>query len=338
MSILQKPREDNETSKLEIKKIPVLKQLPEMLEVETELRKVLQRAKGMIHETCTGLLNAGGKRIRPLLTICSSLCFGPVNDTAIQAAVAAELIHMASLVHDDVIDKAELRRGKATANHKYGNGTAVLTGDYIFAEAFRILSTNHMLECMEYLVEAIQAMCDGEVNQAQQLFSTNTSAEDYFGRIAKKTGILLAASCKCGAVSAGAAAAGVDDLGEYGLNLGYAFQIIDDILDFTGSPDKLGKPVGTDIKSGNVTLPVILLMDNPVYGDWIKEVLRTKVISPEGIISIREALVRAGSIEKAYNLAKDCIAKAKAALERIPDSPYRHILFNLTDEVILRQA
>jgi heptaprenyl diphosphate synthase len=311
---------------------------PELSLVEDTLYRVLSKSRGIIKDACCNLVNAGGKRIRPLLTLNSALCFGPLNTDVVNAAAAAELIHMASLVHDDVIDKAETRRGKPTVNSMYGNNAAVLTGDYMFAEAFQILANHQLLPSMGYLVEAIQAMCDGEVNQAQQLFDHSVCTERYLCRIAKKTGILLASCCKSGAATAGATPEEVAALGEYGLNLGYAFQIVDDILDFVGESETVGKPIGGDIVSGNVTLPVIILMDNPIYGDWIKQVLGSQQINTAGVESIKCALMGAGSIDKAYQMAASCVEKAKASLEKIPASPYKAALLQVADLIYSRQT
>lgn len=327
-------------SVVQIKDTPALTftGLPELVLVEDKLTEILAGADGIIKDACTNLLCSGGKRLRPLLTICSGLCFGPVTDDMIYAAVAGELIHMASLIHDDVIDGSLTRRGKATANALHGNCAAILTGDYIFAEAFNILSSRRLLASMGYLVEAIKEMCDGEVNQAGELFHTSINTEQYYARIAKKTGILLAACCKSGASTAGASDEEIRLLGEYGLNLGYAYQIVDDILDFTGSAEKLGKPIGVDVTSGNVTLPVILLMENPVYGGWIKDVLNARNIPTCGVESIREALRNAGSIEKSYGAAANCVAEAKASLKQIPDGKHKDLLLALADKILQREA
>ncbi|HHY28612.1 MAG TPA: polyprenyl synthetase family protein, partial [Desulfitobacterium dehalogenans] len=164
---------------------------PELLIVEDRLRESFLRAGHTIKDSCLLLLASGGKRLRPLLTLQSAQCFGPLNSAALDAAVAAELIHMASLIHDDVIDYSDRRRGIPTINSQEGNQVAVLAGDYVFAEAFRILSNKHLLTSMSYLVDAIQSMCDGEVEQAEQCYSLTVEPSQYFKRIAQKTGILL---------------------------------------------------------------------------------------------------------------------------------------------------
>jgi heptaprenyl diphosphate synthase len=315
--------------------IPTL-QFPELLFVEDKLQTIVSKADGLIQQTCSSFLQSGGKRIRPLLTLYSGMCFAPLNPPMIHAAVAAELIHMASLIHDDVIDKSATRRGKPTVNFLYGDHAAILTGDYLFAEAFNILSTHQLLSSMTYLVEAIQAMCEGEVNQANEQFSSSISLQHYFQRISKKTGKLLVACCQSGAILAGASSEELTRMLEYGLNIGYAYQITDDILDISGDADSLGKPVGTDLMNGNLTLPFLYLMDNPIYGNCLTEIIKTRKITRQGLQSIQEALVSSGCIAQAYATATECICKAKDSLAKIPGSPYRTVLANLADSILLR--
>jgi len=310
----------------------------ELLFVEDQLQIVLQKADGLIEQTCLSLLNSGGKRIRPLLTLSSGMCFGPLNPLLIQAAVAAELIHMASLIHDDVIDESATRRGNPTINSLYGNHAAILTGDYLFAEAFNILSTHQLLNSMTYLVEAIQAMCHGEVNQSNQQFSSTVEIQHYFKRIANKTGILLAACCQSGAHLAGADPEKMALMREYGLNLGYAYQITDDILDISGDEESLGKPVGADIMNGNITLPMLYLLDNPIYGNWLKEILSSHQVSGKATQSIKEALINTRCLDQAQATAKQCIKRAKTCLNTIPSSPYKLTLLDLADSILSRTS
>jgi len=315
--------------------IPTLK-FPELLFVEDKLQVVLSKADGLIQQTCISLLQSGGKRIRPLLTLYSGMCFAPLNPPMIQAAVAAELIHMASLVHDDVIDKSATRRGNPTVNSLYGDHAAILTGDYLFAQAFNILSTQQLLSSMTYLVEAIQAMCEGEVNQANEQFSSSISLQHYFQRITKKTGKLLTACCQSGAILAGASSEDLIRMRDYGLNIGYAYQITDDILDISGNADSLGKPVGADLLNGNITLPFLFLMDNPIYGNWLKEIVNTRKVTHQGIQSIKEALISSGCLDQAYATATQCIRNAKDSLNKVPRSLYRAALVDLADSILLR--
>ncbi|AFM40921.1 geranylgeranyl pyrophosphate synthase [Desulfosporosinus acidiphilus SJ4] len=309
---------------------------PELLFVEDQLNEIINKADGLIQKTCGILLKSGGKRVRPLLTLYSGMCFGPLNPLILRASVAAELIHMASLIHDDVIDKSATRRGKPTTNSVYGDHAAILTGDYLFAEAFNILSTEKLLKCMSFFIEAIQAMCAGEVNQAKEQFSSAIGTDQYFKRIAQKTGILLAACCQSGAQLANAGTEEILSLREFGLNIGYAYQITDDILDLNSSSDSLGKPVGADLQNGNMTLPLIYLKDNPIYGNWLQEIINSQRVTPQGLNSIYEALMSSGCLNQAHLAAAQCVEKAKNSLNIIPPSPYRTALLNLSDLILQR--
>ena len=313
-------------------------QFSEMFLVEDRLQGILGSAEGIIKNTCLSLLNSGGKRIRPLLTITSGMCFSHLNNDMIDAAVATELIHMASLIHDDIIDNSITRRNMSTVNSLHGNNAAVLTGDFIFAEAFNILASDRLLPCMRFLVQAIKEMCDGEVNQAADQFVTSVTIEKYFSRIAKKTGFLLAASCKSGAIAAGATDEEIHRMGEFGLNLGYAYQIIDDILDFTGSKQITGKPVGVDITNGNITLPLLLLMEDPLQADWIKDILLTRHITSSELDSIGKALLETNSLTKAFEIAAYYVEQAKSYLNPVSASSHKTALINLADQICLRQS
>ncbi|MDA8226156.1 MAG: polyprenyl synthetase family protein [Desulfitobacterium hafniense] len=314
----------------------LLSDFPELSMVEYKLHEVLNRAEGIIKDACCSLLHSGGKRIRPLLTLYSGMCFGSLNTSTINAAVAAELIHMASLIHDDVIDDAATRRGFQTINNKHGNLIAILTGDYVFAEAFRILSSNQLLTSMNFLVQAIQAMCEGEVNQAGDKFATTATPEDYFKRIGKKTGTLLSSCCKSGAATAGASQQEIDLLGDYGLYLGYSYQIIDDILDFTGQSDFIGKPTCLDIMNGNITLPVIYLLESSEHETWLKELIETKKVTPDGITKLRDSLYKTGCLARSADTAYKCIQKAKHSLKDLPDNGYKIKLTELADRLAVR--
>lgn len=308
---------------------------PELIFVEDRLLNIFSKADTPIQSRCLNLLQSGGKRFRPLLTLYSGMCFGPLNQLMIYAAVAAELIHMASLTHDDVIDNAATRRGQPTTNVLNGNQAAVLTGDYLFAEAFQILSTRQLLPSMKFYIEAIQQMCSGEVTQAMENF-VPVDQETYFKRISQKTGVLLAACCKSGASLSGASAKDVELMAQYGIHIGYAYQIIDDILDFTGNSKTLGKPLGADISNGNITLPLIFLLEHPIYGSWLREILQTKIITSQGRQSIREALAYSGSLERAFAEAKACAARAKTCISSLPPSHYKSTLLQLADSVLER--
>lgn len=305
--------------------------LPEIEAIELELMDALSGSKDTVREMCGHVLSAGGKRIRPLLVMYSGMIFSGMRRELLQAAVASELIHMASLVHDDIIDKSGLRRNRPSVNRLWGNHYAVLCGDYLFARAFGVLAGNRLMESMDYMVEAIENMCQGEVNQAADRFNCNTDMEAYYKRIAQKTAIFIACCCKSGASVGGAGKEEIEIIGEYGLNLGYAFQIIDDILDYCGNTEATGKPVCEDLKDGVVTLPVIYLLEDERFAGYVREALRSKSIGDGFIGEVREILSTSGAIDKSYEMAASHIKKAKACLDLLPQNPYTLNLHSMAD-------
>lgn len=312
--------------------------MPGLEEIEDRIRSILAKADGIVKEMCMSLLMSGGKRIRPLIVIYSGMCFSELTPAMMFTAVASELIHMASLVHDDIIDSAESRRGIRTINSAYGNHFAVLAGDFLFAEAFSILSSHKLIKSMEYLVDAIREMCDGEINQAGDGFRMGVTMEDYFKRIRKKTGILISSCSKAGAAAAGASDYYIDLMDNYGTNLGNAYQIIDDILDFIGDEAKLGKPTGMDLLNGNITLPVIILMEDLKYGPLANEIIKSRNLTRQDVGKITEMLIKSGAIKKSYSIAQECIDKAKLSLSYVPDTPYKSMLIYMADKVINRNC
>ena len=305
--------------------------------VEHTLYQVVSDSHHFTNKICTDLIKAGGKRVRPLLVLSAAQCFGPLNQETVYTAVACELIHMASLVHDDVIDLSKTRRNRPTLNVQIGNHASVLVGDYLFAKAFEILSTNRLLPSMNLVVEAIGEMCDGEIVQAVNKFNLNQTEEDYYSRIYKKTGILIASCCQAGAIVGGAEDDAVEAFREYGKNIGYAFQIIDDLLDFTGNEKDMGKPVGCDIKEGNITLPILKLIAQEEYKQWLQDIFVQEKVSKSQYLEILRLLKDSYALEESYQEAVVCVEKAKSALGEIDDSPNKKMLMDLADKIIHRK-
>lgn len=319
-------------------KIMVPVALPEMAQVEEKLYKIIQESQGPTGEICTYLLKAGGKRMRPMLTLLSARCFCPkIPPAAITTAVAAELIHLASLIHDDIIDNADRRHGKLSLNARWGNKIAVLTGDYLFAKAFKILSQGGLYKVLELMIEAIEDMCSGEIEQALDSFNASQEEANYYRKIRKKTAKLIAVCCQSGALTGGASEENALSLRSFGLNLGYAFQIADDILDFTGKKEVLGKPTGLDLAQGNLTLPVLNLLKDETYGPWLKKVLLTKKLDEITHQRILEALIDSGALKKAQAAALAFSQKACHCLESLPSSPYRDTLKELALKAAKRE-
>lgn len=310
-----------------------IRNIPDIEIIERELYNVLSDSKGFIREMCSYILSAGGKRLRPLLVLYSGYTFSGCNKKLIQAAAAAELIHMASLVHDDIIDDSGLRHNRLSVYKKWGSLFSVLCGDYLFAKAFGILASNRLIESMDLMVEAIQSMCRGEIIQAGLRYKYDIGIDEYFELIFCKSAILISNCCKSGAVVAGADDIKVKAIGEYGLFIGTAFQIIDDILDISGDTSVLGKPIGEDLKQGNLTLPVIYLLQDKKYRMQIKTHIVNRDFTPQVIDDIKEMLNESGSIQMAFNTAKTYITRAKESLELLPRSDYTRFLQDLADKL-----
>ena len=298
---------------------------------ERELYNALADSKGVIREMCSHILCAGGKRIRPLLVMHSGLIFSELTEELLQAAVAAELIHMASLIHDDIIDNSILRRSKPTINEIWGNQFAVLCGDYLFAKAFGILSGERVLKGMDLMVEAIENMCQGEILQASEKFRVESSEEVYYERIAKKTAIFLQNCCKSGAEVSGANKEQAEALGEYGLNLGYAYQILDDVMDFCGNTDEMGKPKREDLRQGIITLPVIHLLKNKKYGGWLNRSIHNKDFSMEMLGQVECALIETGILVNCYKTAEFHMDKANQCLQKLPQTEFTFKMYEVTE-------
>lgn len=312
-----------------------LSKLPEAEIIGLELINVLSDSKGLIGEMCNHLLKAGGKRVRPLLVLYSGLLFSDMSPELLRVATAAELIHMASLVHDDIIDNSSLRRGKPSTNKVWGNHLAVLCGDYLFAKAFEILSDDRLLRSMNYMVNAIHNMCHSEIKQAYSRFKTDISIEEYYELISGKTAVFLECCCKSGALIGGANELQSKIIAEYGLNLGLAFQIIDDILDFCGDVKIMGKPRGEDLRQGNITLPLILLFKNKKYEHLYKKIFKELINqeSPSELTIENLALIlkESGVINEGYRIASSHIDKAKQSLRLLLSSRHMELLLELAD-------
>lgn len=307
-----------------------------MRAVEEELSGVVNRSDMIIRDVIKTLFNAG-KRIRPKLVLLSGLCFNELNSNIIYSAVSAELIHTASLVHDDIIDMSDFRRNSPTINHTYGNHIAVLAGDFLFARAFDILSFNNLNKSMSHLVRAIQEMCVGEIMQSARRFDPDLTEEDYISYIGKKTASLISACCKAGAENAGADNESIELMGCFGYNIGCAFQVIDDILDITGSKNELGKPAAHDISEGDISLPFIYLLGEKKYKDKYYNILQSKHISPILQQSIISDIKKTDYIIKSRNRAEEFVKNAVNALMSLPRSIYRDILIEMSAEILDRR-
>jgi octaprenyl-diphosphate synthase len=310
--------------------------------VEAALRSAVDSSVPRLIEAATNLLEAGGKRLRPSLVLLWAKACGEAEDPerAISIASAAELVHMATLMHDDVIDKSDVRRGRRTANASWGNKLSVLTGDYILSKAFEILVANGDIEIMRILAGVTTGMTESEALQAVNEGSIEGWRENYWRIIKGKTADFMSSCCEVGAVLAGARDAERKAAVEYGANLGLAFQITDDLLDLIGRPDSTGKPVGGDLKDGKVTLPILLMLDMCSEEDRarIGEMIASRKISDEDVQYVRRVAEAVGAIGKTRSLASDHSASAVGALSEFADTPAVNSLRALAEQVIRRQG
>lgn len=225
--------------------------------LEGYLREVITSEDVVLKNAALGLIEAGGKRLRPALAYLAARLWEARVEDLLPLLAALELIHTGSLVHDDIIDEAKLRRGQPTVNHVYGDSAALYVGDYLIGRAMELIAVCQDERLDLSLNRTILQMCLGELKQERDFFRQEQSYRDYFNRIRRKTALLFAGSCECGAILAKAPTAGVDSLWRWGYNLGLAFQIIDDMLDLTADEKTLGKPTGNDLRQGNLSLAVL---------------------------------------------------------------------------------
>lgn len=303
--------------------------------IERQLYRSIDGDDDLLSETSLHLLKAGGKRLRPVFVLLGGK-FGNYDLQRLQyIAVPLELIHSASLVHDDVIDDADTRRGKATVKSKWDNRIAMYTGDYIYAKALMQVSELANPYIHRILAKAMVQMSIGEMEQIRDFFNTEQSVRNYLLRIRRKTALLIAISCQLGAMATDAPAKVSSLLYRYGYNVGMAFQIRDDLLDLFGTEKTIGKPPGSDMRQGNITLPVLYALQEPDLRETLlREIRGIQAGDGSGDVSRAiEMIRRSPGIGKAEALADRYIAKALAALQQLPDTAARSHLHDIAEFV-----
>lgn len=308
----------------------------ELAEVDQVMMRVLETKEAVLYDAATHLLRAGGKRLRPALVLLCSRLYTPDPGKLVPLAAAVELIHMATLVHDDVIDKAITRRGFPTVNAKWSDKVSVLSGDYLFAKAFSILSQHGDNRVVRMMADVVYEMCTGEMGQVARRYSLAVSEGDYLGWIGKKTAYFIAECCRMGALVSGAAEPDATALHRYGYGIGMGFQIVDDVLDLTATAAQLGKPVGGDLRGGVITLPVIHALENSAERERLGKIISSRRISDAEVRHVSAILHSTGSLHYAYNTASRYIDEAKDALAVVPEVPTRRTLALIADFVISR--
>jgi heptaprenyl diphosphate synthase len=297
--------------------------------IEKELETAIESDSRLLNQASLHLLQAGGKRIRPVFVLLSAK-FGEYDiDSVKNAAVALELIHMASLVHDDVIDDAELRRGKPTIKSQWDNRIAMYTGDYIFARGLEYMTHIKNPEAHQILSHTIVELCKGEIAQIKDKYRCDQNLRDYLLRIKRKTALLIAVSCQLGAIASGAPEEVHRRLFRFGYNVGMSYQITDDILDLTASEEELGKPAGSDLWQGNITLPVLYAMEDPVLRSDIECV--SEDTPAEQMKKVIAAILASDAIERSHRVSRMYLDKALEDLALLPQNRVKKTLKNVAN-------
>ena len=311
----------------------------DLAQVELEFERQARSNVQVIDYLGEYLRASGGKRVRPALTILSNYAVGGdgARYNSIRMATVMEFLHTATLVHDDIIDKADTRRKRPTVNALYGNETAVLMGDWLYMSAFETSLAERSLPILDILTRVTRKMTEGELLQLTLLSDANVTEAQYFDVLKRKTAYLFSASCEIGAILGGADEVQQAALRDYGLSLGTAFQLIDDVLDFTSNEEALGKASGADLLGGKVTLPLIYLREaEPETREMIQTVLREGTYSTVRQKDLLDAIMRTGALDRARAQANDFAEDARSALHQLPDSDYSEALSALPTYILDR--
>ena len=284
------------------------------------------------------LIAAGGKRLRPLLTIAAARICGAQNDGCLKLAAAVEFIHTATLLHDDVVDGSQLRRGRVAAHLIWGGASSVLVGDFLFARAFELMVETGSLRALQILAKASSVIAEGEVLQLTRAHDLSLDRDTYIEIVRCKTAELFAAAAESGAVSADADPGAVEALRLYGCNIGLAFQLVDDALDYGGATGALGKNAGDDFREGKATLPLLLAMARTGAKEaafWERTVGRLDQTEAD-FRRARELILGVGAVDAVLDMAGDYADLAKAQLQALPPGPWREALEALADFTVSR--
>ncbi|MGI8992490.1 MAG: polyprenyl synthetase family protein [Bryobacteraceae bacterium] len=310
----------------------------ELQRVETEIG--LESIASVEAVTTIGqyLQASGGKRLRPALLLLCSKLIGDCSESAIRMGAVVEILHAATLVHDDVIDMAQTRRGRPSTNVQWGNHTCVLAGDWLYMQAFQIALRERNFHVLDLLIGLTQLMVEGELIQLERIGKIGITEADCMELADRKTAGLFSVCAKLGAVVAGADSNAEEKLGDYAWNLGMAFQLIDDMLDFTARAKVLGKPVGGDLKEGKVTLPLVYALENAPAEErrQVETVLRERNYDAVPFLKILSMVEKRGGIERVQERAQHFTEKARQIIAEFPESPWQRALHAITDLIVER--
>ncbi len=313
---------------------------PELARVEEEFGVQTSTGIRPIAEIGQYLQEGGGKRLRPALVLLSARMCGYEGMASIRLGAVVEMIHTATLVHDDVIDQADTRRGRPSTNSRWGNPMSVLAGDWLYMQAFNIALSERNFRILDVLIRLTQVMVEGELLQLTCSRKPDVSEESYLELIYRKTACLFSACLRLGALLGGKNEEEESRLGLYGINLGMAFQLIDDVLDFTSSEEVLGKPIGNDVREGKVTLPLIYLLQRctPAEACKVSKVLEEGEFQSSRFSEILDLIDHYGTLQAAREKAQDYSDKARGFLDGFPNSPFKDALNSLPDFILERES
>jgi len=302
---------------------------------------ILARAEShveMVPQLARYLIEAGGKRLRPMLTVAAAMVFGNATGAQTNYAAAVEFMHNATLLHDDVVDESDLRRGRPAARIIWGNQASVLVGDYLLGQAFLMMVETGKLDALGVLARAATVIAEGEVFQLSKAGDLAATPDDYRQVINAKTATLFQAAAEVGAMAGGADEAGRIALRDYGLELGLAFQLVDDVLDYRGESGTLGKNTGDDLREGKMTLPVILTLAdaNPAEREIIAAALGKADAPDTALAQIVAIMDRHGALARTVETANEHVRRARAALQPVPDGEMKTILMDIAEFYVSR--
>ena len=308
----------------------------DMQAVDAVIRSALQSEVPLINTIGEHIIGGGGKRLRPALVLLSSGLFGNINTQHHQLAAIIEFIHTATLLHDDVVDESHMRRGKSTANHLFGNAASVLVGDFLYSRAFQMMVKLHNMRVMEVLSEATNTIAEGEVLQLLNVHNANVTEQEYLKVIQYKTAKLFEAAARLGAIMNQANAQNETALAHYGMHLGTAFQLVDDVLDLSGDATQIGKNLGDDLAEGKPTLPLLYAMHQSAAAE--ADIIRNAIQHGglDNMPGVLAAVKATNASEYVLNLAKNEAQSAGVAIAHFADSPYKTALLELAEFAVKR--
>ncbi|WP_414718770.1 octaprenyl diphosphate synthase [Undibacterium sp.] len=308
----------------------------DMAAVNQVIRTKLHSEVPLVNQIAEYIISAGGKRIRPVLVLLVANAYQYKGTHHHELAAIVEFIHTATLLHDDVVDESSMRRGRKTANALFGNAASVLVGDFLYSRAFQMMVSINNMQVMQILADATNVIAEGEVLQLLNMHNPDVTEERYLQVIRSKTAKLFEAAAQVGALIAGATPVQIEAAAEYGRSLGTAFQLIDDVLDYSGNAIDIGKNVGDDLREGKPTLPLIYLMKNGTPAQ--RELVRTCIEQGDEsqFNAILTAITQSGALDYTKQEAHKAAASAAAAVAPLPDSPYKEALLALSNFAVDR--